>query len=190
MGSHKVGKFGFEFIIRSLIGNMILETLKSIQREHYYLPAARSGILQGYKALVASIVKTAPLIGKKELPGIPRLSGAVSEFISSLITLSPDRKGRFYELAQSFENELFKGEIMVKSDKYLVPEIYYKFMDTEIPLYRSSSAISELAPLFLYLKYYVEPGSVLIIEEPEAHLHPQNQLILAKLLVRLVRKGV
>jgi predicted ATPase len=30
----------------------------------------------------------------------------------------------------------------------------------------------------------------LIIEEPEAHLHPENQRILAKFLVRLIRKGI
>ena len=30
----------------------------------------------------------------------------------------------------------------------------------------------------------------MIIEEPEAHLHPENQRILAKFLVKLIRKGV
>jgi predicted ATPase len=154
-----------------------------------YLPAARSGILQGHRALAASIVKKAPLAGIESLE-IPKFSGVVSDFISSVITL-PEEKGPFYRLAQEFEKELIKGEIVVKTlGEYLYPEIKYKFQDTEIPLHRSSSTVSELAPLFLYLKYNVRPGSILIIEEPEAHLHPENQRILAKFLVKLLRKSV
>ena len=155
----------------------------------YYLPAARSGILQGHKALAASIVKKAPYVGIERLE-IPKFSGVVSDFISSVITL-PEERGPFYQLAQSFEKELIKGEIVVRTlDEYLYPEIKYSFQKTEIPLHRASSTVSELAPLFLYLKYIIEPGCILIIEEPEAHLHPENQRILAKFLVKLIRKGV
>jgi predicted ATPase len=163
--------------------------LKHLPMPCLYLPAARSGILQGHRALAASIVKKAPLAGIESLE-IPKFSGVVSDFISSVITL-PEEKGPFYRLAQEFEKELIKGEIVVKTlGEYLYPEIKYKFQDTEIPLHRSSSTVSELAPLFLYLKYNVRPGSILIIEEPEAHLHPENQRILAKFLVKLLRKSV
>ena len=163
--------------------------LENVAMQCYYLPAARSGILQGHKALAASIVRQSPYVGIERLE-IPRFSGVVSDFISSVIDL-PEDKGPFYQLAQTFENELIKGEVVVRTpDEYLYPEIKYSFRDTEIPLHRSSSTVSELAPLFLYLKYKVKPNSILMIEEPEAHLHPGNQRILAKLLVRLVRSGV
>ena len=156
----------------------------------YYLPAARSGILQGHKALTASMVRNAPLVGIEKFRGIPSFSGVVSDFILSIIDI-PEKKGTFYPLAKEFEEELIKGEIVVRTlDDYLYPEIRYKYHDTEIPLHRASSTVSELAPLFLYLKYIIEPGSILIIEEPEAHLHPGNQRILAKYLVRLIRNGV
>ncbi len=171
----------FDICTSNLLENMAMPC--------YYLPAARSGILQGHKALAASIVKKAPYVGIERLE-IPKFSGVVSDFISSVITL-PEEKGTFYTLAQEFEKELIKGEIVVRTlDEYLYPEIQYNFLGTEIPLHRASSTVSELAPLFLYLKYVVEPGSVLIIEEPEAHLHPGNQLILAKFLVKLIRRGV
>jgi len=156
----------------------------------YYLPAARSGILQGHKALTASMMKNAPLAGIEKFSGIPTFSGVVSDFIASIIDM-PERKGTFYPLAKEFEQELIKGEIIVRTrDEYLYPKIRYNYHDAEIPLHRASSTVSELAPLFLYLKYIIEPGSILIIEEPEAHLHPANQRILAKYLVRLIRKGV
>jgi len=156
----------------------------------YYLPAARSGILQGHKALTASMMRNAPLAGIEKFSEIPTFSGVVSDFISSIIDM-PEREGSFYPLAKEFEEELIKGEIVVRTPAdYLYPEIRYKYQDVEIPLHRASSTVSELAPLFLYLKYIIEPGSILIIEEPEAHLHPANQRILAKYLVRLIRNGV
>lgn len=50
--------------------------------------------------------------------------------------------------------------------------------------------VSELAPVVLYLRHLVQPDNVLIIEEPEAHLHPAMQTALACELARLVRSGV
>ena len=50
--------------------------------------------------------------------------------------------------------------------------------------------VSELAPLILFLKYLVRPGDLLILEEPESHLHPAAQLQLARGIARLVNAGV
>jgi len=182
-------KFIFYLLMNKILDVLVSKIFENVAIPCYYLPAARSGILQGHKALAASIVKKAPYVGIERLE-IPKFSGVVSDFISSVITL-PEERGPFYQLAQSFEKELIKGEIVVRTlDEYLYPEIKYSFQKTEIPLHRASSTVSELAPLFLYLKYIIEPGCILIIEEPEAHLHPENQRILAKFLVRLIRKGV
>ena len=179
----------FAFILSDQIIKIIAKEFFKNIRKCYYLPAARSGILQGHKSLVASIVKTAPYIGLERLE-IPKFSGVVSDFIASIITL-PEKKSRLYKLAEQFENELIEGHILVKkTEEFRYPEIEYLFQKTEIPLQRASSTVSEMAPLFLYLKYLVGPGSLLIIEEPEAHLHPANQRILAKYLVRLIREGV
>ena len=50
--------------------------------------------------------------------------------------------------------------------------------------------VSELAPLVLFLRGLVNPGDTLIIEEPEAHLHPGAQADMAVILARMVRAGV
>ena len=50
--------------------------------------------------------------------------------------------------------------------------------------------VSELAPVVLYLRYLVRPGDLLIIEEPESHLHPAMQTAFAGELARLARSGV
>lgn len=50
--------------------------------------------------------------------------------------------------------------------------------------------VSELAPVVLYLRHVVRPGDVLIIEEPEAHLHPAMQVEFTRQLAAAVRAGV
>jgi len=175
--------------LKSIIkASCVINILENFVIPCYYLPASRAGILQSYKALAAAVVKKAPFVGM-EKPEIPKFSGVIADFISQILTLT-EWEGPFYELAQECERELIKGKIVIKKSDYRLPEIHYRFQETEIPLHRTSSTVSELAPLFLYLKYVAKPRSVLVIEEPEAHLHPENQRILAKFLVKLIRKGV
>ena len=54
----------------------------------------------------------------------------------------------------------------------------------------ASSMVSELAPVVLYLRHVVQPGDVLIIEEPESHLHPEMQVEFIRQLAAVVRSGV
>jgi ABC-type multidrug transport system ATPase subunit len=53
----------------------------------------------------------------------------------------------------------------------------------------SSALVTELAPLVLLLRH-ASGFPVLVLEEPEAHLHPELQRRMAQVIVRLVRKGL
>ena len=59
-----------------------------------------------------------------------------------------------------------------------------------VPLMNASSMVSELAPVVLYLRHLVGPDSVLIIEEPEFHLHPAMQVEFTRQLAMIVRSGI
>ncbi|MDJ0730879.1 MAG: AAA family ATPase [Crocosphaera sp.] len=60
----------------------------------------------------------------------------------------------------------------------------------EIPLYSASSTVKSLMNLYFYLKHLAKPGDILIIDEPELNLHPENQRKLAKLFTKLTKCGV
>lgn len=165
------------------------EFYKDFWTDTYYFPAARSGILQNHKALASFVVSRSPLVGIEPLD-IPRFTGVVTDFISELLILEKRRATKLTETAKFLEAEVTKGTITIEVGRLEYPEIYYEANGGKFPLHRTSSMVSELAPIVLFLKYVVDPGDFLIIEEPESHLHPENQRRLARTLVKLVRKNV
>ena len=172
------------------VAGMISSRLRfrTIPDNTYYFPAARSGILQGHKAMAAGMVAHAPYGGTRAA-GMPLMTGIAADFISRMM-LPEKATGPFAATASDMEEELLGGNItMDATAEGEGPEITYRYNGSAVPLHRSSSAISEIAPLSLCLKHIVDKGAFLIIEEPEAHLHPASQLVLAKYIVRLIRGG-
>ncbi len=158
-------------------------------RTSYYLPAERSGILQSHRALASGVVRQAPYAGIRDLE-VPRLSGVVSDFIGNILEIDPEYVTRLDSLAGELERNLLRGEIKIETDSTDYPEFSYTVGRTEFALHRASSMVSEVAPIVIYLRHLLHPGELCIIEEPESHLHPRSQVILADVVVRLVRRGL
>ena len=142
--------------------------------------------MTGHKAISAGLVRSAPSAGLRKLE-IPSLSGVVADFIQNLLTL-PSQKKHMADIAVDMESKLVGGKISATygPDKFVSNIKYGK----DLTLQAASSAVSELAPLILYVKHVLSAGNVLILEEPETHLHPANQRLLAMFLARLVRRGL
>ncbi len=162
--------------------------------ESYYLPAARSGIMQSHGVIASSLVDRATRVGLERFPEIPTFSGIIADFLKQIINYkergrSPDR---MIDIASALEVEVLRGKIEVKRPAAGYPEFLYRPQKAKqsLSMSQSSSMISELAPLVLFLRGIVRPGDTLIIEEPEAHLHPRAQTKIALILARLVRVGV
>ena len=119
----------------------------------------------------------------------------MADFLEWLILYQERRptNRNMIELADALEREALAGRIQAKmSQPGGYPEFVYRLGDTqqEIRLSRASSMVSELAPVVLFLRGAVAPGDLLIIEEPEAHLHPAAQTQMAVTMARMVRAGV
>jgi len=59
-----------------------------------------------------------------------------------------------------------------------------------LPHYMSSTSVRALFDLHIWLKHKAKKGDILFIDEPELNLHPENQIKIARLLVRLINSGI
>ena len=176
----------------------LFETL-SIRRwrtmDSYYLPAARSGIMQSHGVIATALIRRATRIGLDRLE-VSTFSGMIGDFlqrISHQYKENEESSKEISHVAEQLEAELLEGKIEVKrSAPEAFPEFLYRPNQSEetLRMSHSSAMVSELAPLVLFLRSIVRQGDLLIIEEPESHLHPGAQTIIAQTFARLVRAGV
>ena len=163
------------------------------EQQYYYLPAARSGIIQTHRVIASSLVARSTRTGLTT-SDIPTLSGVVGDFMEGLILYEERARPNagMNQIAELLSSDVLAGQIITKSSPTGYPEFFYRPQATgqDMRLTRSSSMVSELAPLVLFLRGLVRPGDMLIIEEPEAHLHPAAQAKMAATIARLVRAGV
>ena len=176
--------------INSMIKIMCLDLWENsvLQLIPFYFPASRSGILKTYPETAASVIEDLSYSILRNIKK-PVIDGIITDFIAPLIALQ-HKKTPFFKLAEEMESDVFRGKIDTRVDKQSIPQLFYTFDGNTISLDNASSAVSELAPLLIYLKYIVQEGGLLIIEEPESHLHPHAQALLAKHIIKMVQSGL
>lgn len=109
------------------------------------------------------------------------------EIAEDLLILSK-RESEFAYLAAELEQHILKGKILVS------PEGEVKYLPNNAPnqsleVYLTSSLVKSLANLVFYLRHLAQRGDYIIIDEPELNLHPDNQILMARFLGRLVNEG-
>lgn len=152
--------------------------------------------MQSHQTIVASMVSRAPLAGLGSDLSIPNLSGVLADFLIQLLSLdsqhSHQKTARKPSVGKTIEDRILSGVIQTERSDANYPSFSYQPFGwkEKLPLMNSSSMVSEIAPIVLYLRQVVEIGDVLIIEEPEAHLHPAMQVELVRQLAAVVKSGI
>lgn len=100
-------------------------------------------------------------------------------------------KSDFTACAEQLEKDILQGKLLI--NKYgsveFQPETNTKTV-RRLQIHMSSSIVKTLTSLILYLKHLARKGDLLIIDEPEMNLHPNNQILLARIFARLVNHGL
>jgi len=151
-------------------------------RSAFYLPADRTGLMNAHRTVASALIQGATMAGIRRVEALPPLSGVRGDFREQLVGMVPDSQrqlGRrptpLRELGKRIEEEILGGAVNVGGlPGVAYPHFTYRPREWEagMPLASASSMVSEIAPVILYLRHVVSPGDLLIIDEPESHLHP------------------
>lgn len=192
-----------EFIFESYFE--IYSSVARYVEDIHYLPASRSGLYQALSAfgqIVAELSKNRAYLTKKiELPGIPEPLG---DYFLKITEIKARKKN--YEqkvvnkIAEEIENDILHGNVEFDSR---TKRLLFRPEGTglRLDLASTSSMVSELSPIVSYLRYVLTESSLrpsrlafakhlIIIEEPEAHLHPEVQIKLTEIFSKLVKNNV
>ncbi len=196
MGSEARRKFA-AWEILPLISSMVLPSLVGpLCLPAFYLPADRTGIMHAHSVVVSALIASAPAAGLRPATHTPMLSGVLADFLEQLIEIDQFRHSRQMakrDLGESIEKAILDGSIHIDRSSHTdYPRFAYRprGWGKDLALANASSMVSELAPVVLYLRHVIEPGNVLIVEEPESHLHPAMQVAFTRQLAALVAAGV
>ena len=192
---------GEQFVANQLIGFLASNTLSSLavplNLPAFYLPADRTGIMHAHTAVTSALIRRAPMAGLRQPSPTPLLSGVLADFLEQLINLGShtyqeNRSRQRNDLGGQIEKAILGGTVDINNSESGYPHFTYRQEEWKdgLPLMNASSMVSELAPVVLYLRHVVRPGNVLIVEEPESHLHPAMQVEFTRQLARLIHAGV
>jgi predicted ATPase len=180
------------------------------------LPAERNAFISTYKMLAYRRYKLLKDAQREMFTGISarnerqleflkeqgdiRYPQPVEDFLEFLTDIeleqppktSASEKSEFHKLADKIEAQIQnRNKTSLKPTNLGGKEIKIQVKKgLEIDLYNASSAIKQLAPLLLYLRFRAKAGDLLVIDEPEMNLHPESQAKLLEVLCILVNLGV
>ena len=182
-------------LIDDLVESVVPQVVGELCHPAFYLPADRAGVMHAHRVVVSALVERSASAGLRNAPQVPTLSGVLADFLEQLINID-DREGEASrhgtDFAKEIERDILRGAIRIDLSETRYPSFFYRpaGWKEDLPLMSTSSMVTELAPVVLYLRHLLGRGDTLIIEEPESHLHPEMQAALACRLAGLARSGV
>lgn len=177
-----------------LLMNGLTRIEESLEDEEtpIYLPASRTGLLLVHRLIASNSMKSVLSMNfSKDFQ--EKLTAPYVQFLDLLINFpntTEEQSEKKQELSKFIKNEIIHGAIEVRED-VTGKKMRYSPEDSENELTMSvtSSVVTEIASLLLILTTRM-PLRLVIIEEPEAHLHPALQKKIAQLLIRFIHSGI
>jgi predicted ATP-dependent endonuclease of OLD family len=120
---------------------------------------------------------------------MPRYPLAINDyiyFINDLLYIKQN-ESEYAALANEIEKSLMPGKVSVNEfgELQFSPHRQRK----PLRLHLSSSLVKSLAGLVIYFRHLARKNDVIIIDEPELNLHPDNQRLIARILANAANKG-
>ena len=187
------------------IGNIFFELMVEICPEPFILSAERFGISLFYKEL--DFAKSTMIEELQKMPEKKMYVDLAMRLIRNETSRYAEPIKNNIDFTRDFEEiSKYKSEISDDIFRYIEKMIegYYKAKSGDIrfiskkrkdkkfniPLHLASSSARGIVDIYFYLKHIAKPGEILIIDEPESHLSPSNQILMTRLLTLCVKANL
>jgi len=194
--------------IINLLEQIILKLLKHLtsmidKEQCFYFPSSRTGFVLAFDEIVAGVFRDKfggqPTATKLTEPTIDFLSyfadmktGKYRDdmfLFWDIDTIKNDHK-KINNIIKFIEQNIIQGKLLEEKINNSYTQYFLKTGNKKLDLHITSSATIELLPLIVFLKHFAKiDNKFLVIEEPEAHLHPKAQIEMARFIVMLVNAG-
>jgi predicted ATPase len=160
-------------VATAIEGKQLGERLQDIENPYSIIVPGLAGIRATEEFRPPSVVRKAAAKGDSN-----------SVFRNILLLLSKDHKS-WSEFIAKFQRVFPEYSIEVGFDPNVEEHIDVKITNSDISLPIDSSGTGILQAIQILSYYYLYKPQLLILDEPDSHLHPNNQRVLAKLLKEL-----
>ncbi len=187
-------KMGKQFMAQQTINLLFSLVLLNGQWDSIYFPAARTGFVLA-KDVINKAARKSAFDAIKSFEGnggesLEPFTKPIMNFLDAMnITVSQEGGERNQKLLHWIQAEMSHGKVNYRDAMNQNIEYYPEGLERGLPLRAVSAVVTELTPLMLLLQYQKNLDFI-CYEEPEMCLHPQLQLKMAKLLVRMVSAGI
>jgi predicted ATPase len=176
----------------------LFESNKVPEIRSVYIPAERSGLMRTYRQLLRLYVATSWVGAPSQKRRFMQLMydeiriGAVRLFLDALLgmekfTLEDREEAHVAPALDLLEREVLGGRLEMHED--LSVRYYPIGAERPIDLINASAMVSELSAIYI-LSGTLKEGWWMVVEEPEAHIHPEGQAAIARYFAKLARLGV
>ena len=123
-----------------------------------------------------------PILTEQILP----TTGMYSEFLADMagLTRIKPRPDTASDIVLRLFRTILEGEVNKEETTYI-----YTTNDTSMPVSAAAASVREIAPLQILAKKQDVSKCAILVEEPEAHLHPLKQRMMADIIGALSHSG-
>ena len=169
-----------------IVQKFISKSIGGMANSPLYVPAARTGLMLALSSIVNSSIENFGVGDQKVSQG--RFTLPTIRFIQRIARDRYQVVKRDNKIVKFLQENILRGTVTQDEQNRALFSYTPDNSETVLPLYVTSSMVSELAPLLAALQQERFSNGI-VFEEPEAHLHLSAQRFMARAIAKIVSDG-